>query len=176
MGEQAQIGVKVDKDLKDEVDEILRSLDVKPTAAINGLYHYIVQHRELPFIISTQVNKPSNLHSNLFMDYLLLKRTMQEFYQNREHEEPLTEKNLELLKYVVREFIANFRQIENALYPLNDEKVIDWKKAFNGAKRAFYVLETHVRFETYQGHYLEDSGIIKLSLALKMIIDAEAGV
>ncbi|AYO39798.1 type II toxin-antitoxin system RelB/DinJ family antitoxin [Serratia sp. P2ACOL2] len=173
MGEQAQIGVKVDKNLKDEVDEILRSLGIKPTTAINGLYHYILQHRELPFIINTHVNKPSNLLSNLFMDYLLLKNTLCDFYMKIEQAEQITENNLDLLKHVVREFIANFRQIENSLYPLNGENIIDWKKAFNGAKRAFYVLETHVRFETCQGHYLEDSGIIKLSLALKMIAEAE---
>lgn len=176
MGEQSQIGVKVDKGLKDKVDEILRSLGVKPTTAINGLYHYILQHRELPFTINTQVNKPSKLLSNLFMDYLLLKNTFWDFYRKIERAEPLTEKSLALLKHVLLEFIANYRQIENALFPLNSENCLDWKKVFSGAKRAFYIIETHIKFEDCQGHYFDESGIIKLSLALKMITDAETGV
>lgn len=176
MGDQAQIGVKVDKNLKDKVDEILRSLGIKPTTAINGLYHYILQHRELPFIINTQVNKPSRLLSNLFMDYLLLKNTLWDFYRTIERAEPLTENSLTLLKHVLLEFIANFRQIESALFPLNSEVRIDWKKVFGGAKRAFYLIETHIKFEDCQGHYFEESGIIKLSLALKMITDAETSL
>ncbi|CAI2474629.1 addiction module antitoxin, RelB/DinJ family [Serratia proteamaculans] len=175
MGEQTQIGVKVDKNLKDGVDQILRNLGIKPTTAITGLYHYILQHKELPFISNTQVNKPSTLLSNLFMDYLLLKNTLHDFYRKTERAEQITENGLSLLKYVILEFIANFRQIEKSLFSSNYEDSIDWKKVFNGSKRAFYIIETHLMFEASKGYFLDEIGIIKLSLELKMLTDAETG-
>ncbi|EIT7186880.1 MAG: hypothetical protein E7K92_02405 [Serratia marcescens] len=173
MSEQIQIGVKVNKDLKNEVDDILRGLGIKPTTAITGLYNYILQHRELPFVINIQVNKPSTLVSNLFMDFTLLKKSLGEFYVKIEAQKHVFENELMLLKNVIREFSTNFRQIEKALYQFSNEYPVDWKKVFNGAKRAFYVLEAYLKFDPFLGYHLEDEGVIKLSMALKMIQDAE---
>ncbi|VTR51707.1 addiction module antitoxin, RelB/DinJ family [Serratia fonticola] len=76
MNEQAQIGIKLDKALKEDVDIILRGLGIKPTMAITGLYQYILRHGALPFIIHTQVHTPQTLFGHLFMDYSVLKRTL----------------------------------------------------------------------------------------------------
>lgn len=176
MGEQTQIGVKVDKELKDEVDAILRGLGIKPTAAINGLYQYILRHRELPFIINMQVNRISTLSSHLFMDFTLLKTTLEAFYRKVEERKPIKDSELDFLKNVIREFNANFRQVEKVLYQRDDGCHVDWKRVFNGAKRAFYVIEAELKYTNGQGYYLEYGGIIKLSLALKMIIDAESNL
>ena len=173
MSEQIQIGVKVDKNLKDEVDGILRSLGIKPTAAIAGLYTYISQHKELPFVINIQADKPSALISNLLMDYSLLKRLLSEFYVKIESEKPVTGSELKLLKNAIHEFNTNFRQIEKALFLLNQTQLVDWKKAYNGAKRAFYVLEAYLNVDLHRGYQLKEEEIIKLALALKMIQEAE---
>lgn len=175
MSEPAQIGVKVDKALKDEVDAILRGLGIKPTTAIVGLYYYIVQHRELPFIIHTQVNKPSSLQRHLYMDFTLLKRLMQAFYVTRERGGTLQDGELTLLTNVLREFITNFRQTEKALEPGDNVFHVDWTKAFNGAKRALYVLDAYFQPDNPQGDTLDESRMLKLALALKMLHDAEKG-
>ncbi|CAI1947266.1 hypothetical protein [Serratia quinivorans] len=175
MSEPTQIGVKVDKALKEEVDDILRGLGIKPTTAIVGLYHYIVQHRELPFIMQTQVNKPSTLQRHLYMDFTLLKRRLQAFYVTRERGGALQDEELTLLTNVLREFITNFRQTEKALAPEAHAFLVDWTKAFNGTKRALYVLEAYLPPENLEGDRLDESGMIKLALALKMLHDAEMG-
>ena len=173
MSEQIQIGVKVDKNLKDEVDEILRGLGIKPTTAIAGLYTYISQHKELPFVINTQADKPSTLISNLLMDYALLKRLLSELYLKVEADKQVTESEVKLLKNAIHEFNTNFRQIEKALYLLNHTHPIDWKRAYNGAKRAFYVLEAYLSLDLHRGYQMKEEEVIKLALALKMIQEAE---
>ncbi|CAI1955860.1 type II toxin-antitoxin system RelB/DinJ family antitoxin [Serratia quinivorans] len=175
MSEPTQIGVKVDKALKDEVDVILRGLGIKPTTAIVGLYHYIAQHQALPFIIHTQVNKPSTLQHHLYRDFTLLKRLLQAFYASREHGEPNNDRELACLTNVLHEFITNFRHTEKALVPEAHAFLVDWTKAFNGTKRALYVLEAYLSPENPEGDRLDESGMIKLALALKMLHDAETG-
>ncbi|MEG9795511.1 hypothetical protein V6X42_23850 [Serratia marcescens] len=175
MSEPTQIGVKVDKALKDEVDAILRGLGIKPTTAIVGLYHYIAQHQALPFIIHTQVNKPSTLQRHLYRDFTLLKRLLQAFYVSREHGEPINNGELACLTNELREFITNFRQTEKALDPTENTFLVDWKKAFNGTKRALYVLEAYLPSGHAPGNTQEESEMIKLGLALKMLHDAETG-
>ncbi|MGU9760862.1 type II toxin-antitoxin system RelB/DinJ family antitoxin (plasmid) [Serratia marcescens] len=174
MGEQTQIGVKLDKALKDEVDTILRGLGVKPTTAINGLYRYILQHRELPFTINTQVYKPSALLNNLSMDYSMMRRALSNVYQNLALGAPVSANEKAQLTNVIHEFTTNVRQFERILSAENAEHNINWKSAFNGARRAFYVLEAYLQHDGNGRYYLEEEGIIKLSLALKMLREAHA--
>lgn len=152
----------------------MRGLGIKPTAAINGLYRYILQHRELPFIINTQVHKPSTLLSNLFMDYSLLKNTLGSFYQKVALGTPVSENERARLTNVMHEFTTNVRQIERMLSAENAVHNIDWKAAFNGTRRAFYVLEACLQRDGSGRYYLEEEGIIKLSLAFKMLCEAHA--
>ncbi|MGK9009918.1 hypothetical protein ACRS9C_11445 [Serratia marcescens] len=173
MSEQVQIGVKVEKTLKDGADAILRCMGIKPTTAIAALYHYIVQHRELPFIIKTHVTRSNTLLFNLFMDYTLLTTSLDTFYFKLEKRTPILDNEVASLKHILREFSTNYRQLEKPLGLLSDDFPVDWKRAFNGARRAFYVLEAYLQSDEQRGYYLEDSELLKLSMALKMLREAE---
>ncbi|MEX3099206.1 hypothetical protein AB4M09_25885, partial [Serratia ureilytica] len=87
MTEQIQIGVKVVKSLKDEVDVILRGLDIKSTTAINGLYQYISQHGEHPFVISTSVKTPKDIAGGMFKNLFCLQSKLSLFLDKEQIEQ-----------------------------------------------------------------------------------------
>lgn len=63
------VNYKVDEELKQRVDKVLEQLDITPTMAVTGLYHYIDQNRTLPFLIKTQVATPKELEQTLINLY-----------------------------------------------------------------------------------------------------------
>ncbi|MEG7665025.1 hypothetical protein U0D24_21880 [Hafnia paralvei] len=63
------VNYKIDEALKRRVDQILEQLDITPTIAITGLYHYIDQHSTLPFIIKMQATTLEELDNTLINLY-----------------------------------------------------------------------------------------------------------
>lgn len=106
MTEQIQIGVKVEKSLKDEVDVILRGLDIKPTTAINGLYQYISQHGELPFVISTSVKTPKDIAGGLFKSLFSLQSTLSVFLDKVQMKRCVSREEVLIVLDILRDFIV----------------------------------------------------------------------
>ena len=105
----------------------------------------------------------------------MLRRLLSELYTRVEAEKPITESELTLLKKAIHEFTINFRQTEKALAPQSHTHRVDWKKAYNGAKRAFYVLEAYLSIDNHRDYRLKEEEVLKLALALKMLQEAERG-
>ncbi|CAI0815927.1 addiction module antitoxin, RelB/DinJ family [Serratia marcescens] len=163
MTEQIQIGVKVEKSLKDEVDVILRGLDIKPTTAINGLYQYISQHGELPFVISTSVKTPKDIAGGLFKNLFSLQNTLRVFFDKVQLKQSISRGEVLIILDILHDFVVGFRQ--NAQYlgisPFGQRVV--WKDAVGAVEGIHEILENNVKYSEEGVMYLDDFYLSSLS-------------
>ncbi|EMK7037784.1 type II toxin-antitoxin system RelB/DinJ family antitoxin [Salmonella enterica subsp. enterica] len=57
----ATINARIDDDIKNQADEVLKQLNISQTQAIAAFYQYIAEQKKLPFVISTIVKTPHDL-------------------------------------------------------------------------------------------------------------------
>ncbi len=62
---KVQVKYTIDKDVKKEVDEILKELGITPSTLINVLYHMIVINNGIPFKIAVPESMDLENVSNL---------------------------------------------------------------------------------------------------------------
>lgn len=57
----ATINARIDDDIKNQADEVLKLLNISQTQAIAAFYQYIAEQKKMPFVITTIVKTPSDL-------------------------------------------------------------------------------------------------------------------
>ncbi len=57
----ATINARIDDDIKNQADEVLKLLNISQTQAIAAFYQYIAEQKKMPFVITTMVKTPSDL-------------------------------------------------------------------------------------------------------------------
>ncbi|CAI1049854.1 hypothetical protein [Serratia ficaria] len=163
MTEQIQIGVKVEKSLKDEVDVILRGLDIKPTTAINGLYQYILQHRELPFIISTSVKTPKDIAGELFKSIFSLRSTLSVFLDKINLKQGIRRGEALIVRDIIHDFIISFRQGGQYLNASQFEHSVVWHDAVLAAEGAYDILLKNAEYNENDIMQLDEKSVCRLS-------------
>ncbi|MCP1106589.1 hypothetical protein M6G53_14480 [Serratia nevei] len=169
MTEQIQIGVKVDKSLKDEVDVILRGLDIKPTTAINGLYQYISQHGELPFVISTSVKTPKDIAGGVFKSLFSLQSTLRVFFDKVQSKQRISREEILIVLDILRDFIIGFRQSAQYLGVSPFGRRVVWKNAVCAVEGIHEILDNDVRFSEEGIMYLDANSLSSLSELLNTL-------
>jgi antitoxin component of RelBE/YafQ-DinJ toxin-antitoxin module len=172
MTEQIQIGVKVEKSLKDDVDVILRGLDIKPTTAINGLYQYILQHRELPFVISTSVKTPKDIAGELFKSIFSLRSTLSVFLDKINLKQGVRRGEVLIVRDIVHDFILSFRQGSQYINSSQFEHHVIWGDAVQAAEGAYDILLRNTTFTEDDMMQLDDKHIRLLSDLLLLLYGA----
>lgn len=54
------INVRIEEELKQKADEVMKAAGTTPTAAITLLYQYIAEHGKLPFTVKTSLSTPND--------------------------------------------------------------------------------------------------------------------
>lgn len=57
----ATINARIDDDIKNQADEVLKLLNISQTQAIAAFYQYLAEQKKLPFVISSIVKTPHDL-------------------------------------------------------------------------------------------------------------------
>lgn len=166
MTEQIQIGVKVEKSLKDEVDVILRGLDIKPTTAINGLYQYISQHGELPFVISTSVKTPKDIAGGLFKNLFSLQSTLSVFLDKVQMKRCVSREDVLIVLDILRDFIVGFRQSAQYLGASPFGRRVVWKDAVCAVESIHEILDNNVKYSEDGIMNLDEKYLSSLSALL----------
>ncbi|ADF65065.1 type II toxin-antitoxin system RelB/DinJ family antitoxin [Salmonella enterica] len=57
----ATINARIDDDIKNQADEVLKLLNISQTQAIAAFYQYVAEQKKLPFVITSVVKTPHDL-------------------------------------------------------------------------------------------------------------------
>lgn len=57
----ATINARIDDDIKNQADEVLKLMNISQTQAIAAFYQYITEQKKLPFVITSIVKTPHDL-------------------------------------------------------------------------------------------------------------------
>ncbi|EMD0441371.1 TPA: type II toxin-antitoxin system antitoxin, RelB/DinJ family [Escherichia coli] len=57
----ATINARIDDDIKNQADEVLKLMNISQTQAIAAFYQYIAEQKKLPFVITSIVKTPHDL-------------------------------------------------------------------------------------------------------------------
>ncbi len=55
------INARIDDDIKNQADEVLKLMNISQTQAIAAFYQYITEQKKLPFVITSIVKTPHDL-------------------------------------------------------------------------------------------------------------------
>lgn len=186
MGKPIQIGVKVDSDLKERVDLILKDkLNISATDAISGLYEYINHYEKLPFIIERKVISKSEIREHL-LNYL--KRAQFGASQLNQHIllNSLSEINAQQLTNAIRDYLKLFYDISDSSSRLyndsNDQRFLLWLEINHGFSKVLKLMEgliytpsglpivdDHIKLELKSLTQFIDSGLFQIELAHPII-------
>lgn len=61
MGDKSIISIRIDSELKESAENILKQLGISPSAAIKMFYSQIVLQNDLPFKLRIPTNKPLSI-------------------------------------------------------------------------------------------------------------------
>jgi addiction module RelB/DinJ family antitoxin len=157
------VNYKVDEELKQRVDKVLEQLDITPTMAVTGLYHYIDQNHTLPFLIKTQVATPKELEQTLINLYYGALFHLQSIYATTPDN---TDREMLRLNHSVNQitlFTGNYlKQTAGVISPTKESAIQSLRLSLDIARAAAQSCNEYREFS-------KESRRISLQMAIKIL-------
>lgn len=131
----ATINARIDDDIKNQADEVLKLLNISQTQAIAAFYQYLAEQKKLPFVITSIVKTPHDLlreSSDMLAEALAVISNLQAWT-----EQPDGIEKAKLMEYY-RRLDALYRCAKEKISLLSDNR--DAELALNAFNKAMSIL------------------------------------